>query len=138
MGHLQYYCVGHVLCRVCFACSVPAMVFLVMWVFMQDCHMHLLWWLSASWPHWVLGFVFICRRVSHALHVLHLFHLWYRWGFVCTCGAFVCCVGVCCRHYGPIQSILLLLSLVSMGVLYALGYSSSRVGLPHHLACAFC
>ena len=38
--------------------------------------------------------------------VLHLFHLWYRWGFVCTCGASVSCLRVCCRRYGPIQLIL--------------------------------
>ena len=93
--------------------------------------MHLLWWLSASWPHWVLGFVFICRRVSHALHVLHLFHLWYRWGFVCTCGAFVCCVGVCCRHYGPIQSILLLLSAWYQWVFFMLlGVPAVELGYP--------
>ena len=108
VGHSQYYCVWHVSCRVCFACSVPAMVFFVMWVFVRVCHMRFSWWFSASWPHGVLGFVFVCRWVSHALHVCKWFHLWYRWGFVCTYSASVCCLGIYCRCYGLFPLILCL------------------------------
>ena len=100
------------------------MVFLVMWVSMRVCRMCLSWWLSASWPHWVLC-LFSSAGGCHMPYTLcKWFRVWYRWGFVCTCGAPICCLGVCCRDYGPILLILctlLHLSLVLMGVLYALG-----------------
>ena len=122
MGHSQYYCIGHILCRVCFACSVSAMVLLVLWVFVRVCLMHSSRWFSAYWRHWVTCFVFVCvtcltcfatgsvSGMNGALCVPVVLSLLLR-GLLLALWSYP----------AVSMSTLLLLCLVLMGVLHALG-----------------